>query len=207
MSDQSGNSGTSHSPTTSGAETPRRNFVLEGATVVISLIVGVVPFAAGLLSFLDPLFRKNQTPGKHTKGDQGGKTELVRICSLEALPPNGPPQRFPVITDQFDAWNFTAQQPIGSVYLQRISDSEVRVFNTTCPHAGCSVSCDGQAFHCPCHNSSFELNGSKRVSESGRENPSPRALDTLEHTIDESGYVNVHYQNFYPGREEKKPKA
>ena len=44
------------------------------------------------------------------------------------------------------------------------------------------------------------------MSESGRENPSPRALDTLEHTI-ESGDVLVHYQNFYPGREEKKPKA
>ncbi|MBB73370.1 MAG: (2Fe-2S)-binding protein [Planctomycetaceae bacterium] len=206
MSDHSENSAASASGPTTGSNTPRRNFVFEGATAVIGLIVGVVPFAAGLVSFLDPLFRKNKTPGKHAKAGEGGKTEMVRICSLEALTTNGPPQRFPVITDQFDAWNFTPQQPIGSVYLQRISDSEVLVFNTTCPHAGCSVSCDGQAYHCPCHNSSFELNGSKRESESGRENPSPRSLDTLEHTI-ESGDVLVHYQNFYPGREEKKPKA
>ena len=206
MSDHPGNAGSSASDAPAGSETPRRNFVVEAATVVISLIVGVVPFAAGLLSFIDPLFRKNKTPRKHAASAESGKTTMIRICALEALTPDGPPQRFPVITDQFDAWNFTPQQPIGSVYLQRVSDAEVRVFNTTCPHAGCSVSCDGQAYHCPCHNSSFELNGSKRISESGRENPSPRALDTLKHTI-ESGDVLVHYQNFYPGREEKKPKA
>ena len=206
MSDQPGNTASSISDSATSTQEPRRNFMLEAATAVISLIVGVVPFAAGLLSFLDPVLRKNQIPTKHTSGQAAGKPEMVRICSLAALTSNGPPQRFPVITDQFDGWNFTPEQPIGSVYLQRTSGEQVRVFNTTCPHAGCSVSCDGQGYHCPCHNSSFELDGSKRVSDSGRENPSPRALDTLEHEI-ESGDVWVKFQNFYPGREEKKPKA
>ena len=206
MSDQPDTAASSSSVAPASPQEPRRNFVFEAATAVIGLAVGIVPFAAGLLSFLDPLLRKNKVPSKHASKRSGGEPEMVRICSLGALTTDGPPQRFPVITDQFDGWNFMPQQPIGSVYLQRTGEDKVRVFNTTCPHAGCSVSCDGQGYHCPCHNSSFELDGSKRKSDSGRENPSPRALDTLEHLI-KSGDVWAHFENFYPGREEKKPKA
>ena len=58
-------------------------------------------------------------------------------------------------------------------------------------------------------NSSFNLDGAKRKSESGRENPSPRDLDKL--SVDPSkladGEVWIKFQNFYTGRVEPKPKA
>ena len=182
----------------------RRNFLMEFAAAVTGGVVGLVPLLAGLFSFLDPLRKKDRTPEKFADAG-GGKEGFLRVCSLEALSVSAPPQRFPVIADQTDAWNFTPNQPIGSVYVQRVEENKLLVFNTTCPHAGCSVSCDGLAYNCPCHNSSFELNGSKKVSESGRENPSPRDLDSLEYEV-QDGEVWVQFMQFFIGRHEKKPK-
>ena len=142
-------------------------------------------------------------------GESENDSGAMRELCCYALTVGAPPQRFSVISNQTDAWNFSPQQPIGAVYADRPQDNVVRVFNVTCPHAGCSVSCDGQAYVCPCHNSSFELDGSKRTSESGRENPSPRPLDQL--AVDESrlatGDVWVEFKNFYPGRKEKTAKS
>lgn len=186
----------------------RRGFVLGLASIAIGGLVGLVAPLAGLVPFLDPLFRKKKAPSAFEGASGSGKPGYYRICSLDALSVGGPPQRFPVIADQFDAWNFTPAQPIGAVYVQRTGERDILVFNTTCPHAGCSVACDGAGFLCPCHNSSFELNGKKRTTQSGRENPSPRDLDSL--AIDDAqlqeGEVWVAFQNYYTGREEKTPK-
>lgn len=188
---------------------PRRTFFYEIASIVAGGAVGLFPVLAGLFSFLDPLAQKPEAPEKYG-GEEGDAAEdYIKVCALDALTISGPPQRFPVIDDQIDAWNFTPDQAIGSVYIQRIGEKELRVFNTTCPHAGCSVSCDGAAFNCPCHNSAFDLDGSKLVSDSGRANPSPRALDELE--VDEQklagGEIWIDFKNFYIGRHEKIAKS
>ena len=130
------------------------------------------------------------------------------MAALSALRPGDAPQRFAVIADRQDAWNYIPDQPIGAVFIERTGESEVRVFNATCPHAGCSVSCDGQSFNCPCHNSSFNLDGTKRVSGSGRENPSPRSLDSLLVDPDQlaKGEIWVKFVNFFTGREKPIPK-
>jgi len=200
-------------PAEGSAEPPRRRFVVEIGAIIVGGIVGVFPILASIFPFLDPLRSSRKSPEFY--GDQGrdpehsGPEGYLRVCGLDALTVGAPPQRFSVISNQTDAWNFSPQQPIGAVYADRPQDNVVRVFNVTCPHAGCSVSCDGQAYVCPCHNSSFELDGSKRTSESGRENPSPRPLDQL--AVDESrlatGDVWVEFKNFYPGRKEKTAKS
>lgn len=186
----------------------RRHWFFSAAAVVIGGFVGLVPAGIGLIAFLDPWRRKPELPTGRNSGP-GGREGFFRIASLSALPVGGNPQRFPVIADQLDAWNYSSQQPVGAVFLQRVSQSEVRCFNTTCPHAGCSVSFDGEVYVCPCHNSSFLLDGQRRPAESGRDNPSPRNLDDLE--LDQEmlaqGEIWVRFQNFYTGKHEKVPKT
>lgn len=188
----------------SGRDSSRRTF-FEFASIGLGALVGIVPAIIGLFAFVDPLRRTPAKPKLYQEGADGGKGDFIRVASIDALSLNAP-QRFPVIDDQLDAWNFTPDQPIGAVYIEKLGDSTIRVFNTTCPHAGCSVACNGMAYHCPCHNSSFNLDGSKLVSESGRENPSPRDLDSLEHEI-RNGDIWVKFENFYTGKHEKKAKA
>ena len=176
-----------------------------GATV-LGAMAGIVPAAIGVFAFLNPLTRRPSSPASRSEATGDAKEGYTRICALDALTVGGPPQRFPVIADQRDAWNFVPEQPVGAVYVERTGDDALRVFNTTCPHAGCSVSCDGKAFNCPCHNSAFNLDGTKLTSDSGRENPSPRGLDSLEFDVLD-GDVWVQFQNFYTGREHKEAKS
>jgi Rieske Fe-S protein len=146
-------------------------------------------------------------PKRYLQGSGRGKEGYIRIAALDALPIKGEPQRFPVISNLSDSWNFVPDQAIVAVFLQRVDQQQVRVFNATCPHAGCSVSFRNGGFHCPCHNSSFQADGTK-LGQSGKENPSPRPLDSLD--VDPEmlaqGEVWIKFQNFYTGREEKTPK-
>ncbi len=191
-------SATSHSPET------RRGF-FEIGSVIIGAILGLGPFLIGLVAFLSPLTRERKVPEKYRQPGTG-KAGYLRVAAIEALTVGAAPQRFPVIDNQIDAWNFTPGQPVGAVYIERMGPTELRVFNVTCPHAGCSVSCHGTAYHCPCHNSSFELDGSKLVSSSGRENPSPRNLDDLNYEVT-NGDIWVEFKNFYTGKHEKIAKS
>jgi Rieske Fe-S protein len=110
----------------------------------------------------------------------------------------------PVVADLTDAWNREANQPIGAVYLRRDGDKVV-CFNAICPHAGCFVAyaADRKVFQCPCHTSSFQLDGTK-IEPS----PSPRNMDEL--AVQESklkdGEVWVQFVNYYPGTEHREEK-
>jgi Rieske Fe-S protein len=185
----------------------RRSFAVEILAFVVGGLVGLIPAGIGIFAFLDPL-RKQPKPSAFQK-PSSEKEGFARVTALEALAVGGPPRRFPVINDKRDAWNYLPDQPVGAVYVQRTGNDSVRVFNVTCPHAGCSVSCDGTSFRCPCHNSSFDLDGTKTVSRSGRENPSPRSLDELvvDPELLNQGEIWVEFKNFYTGIEDKTPKA
>ena len=202
----------------SSDQQPRRNFVAEIAAIVVGGVISVVSLVSGLVIFLDPLSRKPKVPLAYRdaeEGDndseEGGGSGFIRICSLEAIPDDGIPRRFPVITDQIDAWNFTPDQPIGAIYLIRDKgESEPKIFHATCPHAGCSVAPNSEntALLCPCHNSSFDLNGDK-IDMPGKKNPSPRSLDKLEFDTDklsEQNEIWVKYLDYYTGIHEQKPK-
>lgn len=156
------------------------------------LVAGVVPMVSAVVVFLDPL-RHKTAEGK-----------WVPIASLAAVPPDGKPRRFQVITDRWDAWNYYPPEPIGSVYLLRKSDSETPIaFSTVCPHLGCSVDYKPaqDEFLCPCHNSAFNEDGTRVDPETS---PSPRGLDTLEVKL-EGQLVLVDYRRFEGGKSEKIP--
>jgi quinol---cytochrome c reductase iron-sulfur subunit, bacillus type len=174
----------------------RRNFFTRASAVILGGIAAVFPFAVGLFTFADPLRRR-------ANGEGDG---FIRIASLSAVPDDGVPQQFPVVADRVDAWNRLPNEAIGVVYLVRKSGQEApTAFNAICPHAGCFVthSATRNLFQCPCHNSSFALDGSII-----QPSPSPRVMDKLECTIREAGAgkeVWVKFQNYLAGRQDQIP--
>lgn len=181
----------------------RRSFLTHAVTVIMGGIVFIFPFAAGLGVFFHPLRRR-----KTTKAAVGADSaSFIRICPLDALPADGTPRLFPVITEVVDAWSHTPGQRIGSVFLTR-TDSDgkptITCFTSTCPHLGCAVDWHNSDdhFECPCHVSAFAKDGKKLFG------PALRGLDPLTVKLDESGgqtNVLVDYERFRTGIAERIP--
>lgn len=171
----------------------RRDFLKKVAASVISAVLGLVPLAAGLTVFLDPLRRKSAAKG------------AVRVTTLEALPNDGVPRQFPVLSTRVDAWNTFNRASIGAVYLLRTPDNKLQAFNVVCPHAGCFVDYlpDKGHYHCPCHDSTFTVAGKVEDPAS----PAPRGLDALQVEVRNGKEVWVKFQNFQAGTAEKIPVA
>lgn len=169
----------------------RRHFLAKAAAIVLGGAITLVAPIAGLLVAFDPLRRKS------------AKGAAVRVASLDALPANGEPRKFPILATKVDAWNRSPNVPIGAVYLQRFGNGEVRALNVVCPHAGCFVDfrADKNHYHCPCHNSSFATDGTVLDPKS----PSPRPLDKLEVEIRDGTEIWVTFQNFQAGVHQKIP--
>lgn len=175
---------------------PRRGFVTQLAAVVIGGIVGLIPAAAGLATFINPLRKSVKSKQQPSGSDPDG---FYKVATIDSLSPT--PQAFKIIADRKDGWNTFPKDAIGTVYLSRVGPGEVLAFNVTCPHAGCAVDWRAakKAYHCPCHNSSFAANGTRDPKS-----PSARDLDSLEVKIVE-GVVWVKYQDFKSGDKEKHP--
>lgn len=180
-------------------QTPRRNVLVAAMAATIGAVVSLVPLGLGLAVFFDPLLRR-KTSAK-TSADKG---QLRRVATFDSLPPDGTPMQVPVIADQTDAWNREPNQPIGAVYLRRLG-SQVKCFNSICPHAGCFIAfaAEREVFQCPCHASSFQLDGSCI-----KPSPSPRDMDELKVDPDrlKNGEVWIEFVNYYPGKEHQEPK-
>lgn len=195
-------------PATPPSDVPRRNILSSVAASIVGLLLGLFPFAAGAVVFLDPLLRRKEEEGGDEPEAPPGK--WIRVATLDSLPADGTPAQFPVIDDLVDAWNRQPNQPVGAVYLSRVADggkTTVEAFNAICPHAGCFVAYSEPAdnYKCPCHNSSFALDGSK-LETPGAVNPSPRPLDKLEidqAKLDSDAEVWVKFVNYYPGKHEQ----
>ncbi len=176
------------------AESPsRRAFFKEILAGVISGVLGLVPLGAGLVVLLDPLRRR------------GADSGAVRVASLEAVPADGIPRKFPVLATRVDAWNKYDHVPVGAVYLRRTADGKLLALNVVCPHAGCFVDflAESGHFHCPCHNSTFAVTGKIDDPHS----PAARGMDTLEAEVRDGKDIWVKFQNFQAGRAEKVPVA
>ena len=174
---------------TTDKKTKRRSFLTGVVAMVCGGLATITPFGAALWAFLDPLRRSS------------GAATFLPLTDLKNVPADGQPRQFPVVADRVDAWTGFKAEPIGAVYIKRDAGSDqVEALSATCPHAGCFVELDKAAgcFRCPCHNSSFTLDGGI-VAPS----PSPRSMDSLECDVSKSGAVSVKWQNFYTGIEDK----
>ncbi len=171
----------------------RRDFFKKIFAGCIGALLALFPVGAGLAVFLDPLRRKSAATG------------TLRVATLDALPNDGIPRKFPVLATRVDAWNKFNRVPIGAVYLRRTADNQLQAFNVVCPHAGCFVDFlpDRGHYLCPCHNSTFTLAGKIQDPSS----PAPRGLDSLPVEVRNQKEVWVKFQNFQAGRAEKIPVA
>jgi menaquinol-cytochrome c reductase iron-sulfur subunit len=182
------------SASTIAVQPQRRGFITEAAAVLVGALVAVFPFAASVMPFLDPMRRS------------GGGAKNLRIAPLDAVPDDGVPRRFPVVSDLTDAWTNYGQEPIGAVYLVRKKGSDkVLAFNAICPHAGCMVGFEAgkNLFVCPCHTSAFDVEGRRRLDIS---KVPPRDMDSLECEV-RKGEVWVRFCNFQTGLAHKVLKA
>ena len=163
----------------------------------------MVPACAGAVLFLDPLLRKQHDadPKAAAAASAAGMGEgYLPITKIDALPADGSPRAFKVIADLQDAWNKFPQTEIGSVYLSRSSSGEITCYNARCPHLGCTVQYKSgeQKYVCPCHDSAFQLDGT-RLNEIP-----PRGMDTLEAKAAADGMIWVKFLKFRAGTAEKK---
>lgn len=184
------------------AETPRRSFLTVAVAIVAGAVAMLTPLAAGIVTFLSPLFRRSSTPE-------------VRIALLSQVPPDGKPRLFPVSAEREDAWNRYEQQKIGAVYLVRQDEADEPIaFTAKCPHAGCFIgyTAGDDQFKCPCHTSSFNLDGSRT---NGDAEVSPRDMDQLPVTLrklssagtEAATEVWVEFIDYQTGKKEKVPTA
>jgi Rieske Fe-S protein len=180
---------------------PRRRFVTKFLALLVGGFAGLVPLVAGLGVLFDPLRSRQKRKG--TNGTSNDAMEgFLKVASLDALSV-GSPRPFVVVKDVVDAWNLFRNERVGWVYLLRKEGDTVQALNRTCPHLGCDVGYDPsrKLYQCPCHDSSFEIDGSLHNEKS----PSARGLDSLEVRIENGDEVWVKYQVFMGATPEKIP--
>jgi Rieske Fe-S protein len=102
--------------------------------------------------------------------------------------------------DVQDAWNKYPNRQVGSVFLSRDQAGKVQCFSCVCPHLGCTINYEEKAklFQCPCHASSFKLDGERNNLIP------PRSMDPLAARVTDKGEVEVKYQAFRAGIAERK---
>ncbi len=169
---------------------PRRDFIAGASAILVGALATLAPIGAAVVALLDPIRRVAPA------------SDMVLVAQRAAVPQDGSPRKFTVSADRKDAWATYSDTPVGAVYLRRVGD-EILALNVVCPHAGCfvGVAPDDSRFSCPCHRSSFDLDGVVNDPSS----PSPRDMDALEVEVRNGNEVWVRFQNFLPGREDKTP--
>lgn len=185
----------------------RRNFLVEGVTGVLSFLLVAVPSAIAGIFYLDPILRKQG--GDSESGDDGDLDGFIRLnVTRDVLPDDGTPVAVTVKATLDDAWNRFKNVPVGSVWLRKQPSGDIIAFNSVCPHLGCSVNyrrSEGD-FYCPCHTSSFDLDGNK-TNEVPPRNMDDLVVKTVSNgQLDENGSeIWLKFQNFKGGKVEKIP--
>jgi len=105
----------------------RRDFVRKLAAGLLGAALALVPAGAGLGVILAPLRRRL------------GTDDAVRVTTLDALPEDGVPRKFPVVATKRDGWTQYPLATVGAVFLRRNPGGKIQAFNAVCPHAGCLV--------------------------------------------------------------------
>jgi menaquinol-cytochrome c reductase iron-sulfur subunit len=104
--------------------------------------------------------------------------EWVEAGNLSQLLPEVP-EEWVFRRNRVDGWKVTSERTTAWV-LKKKSNQEVVAFGPQCPHLGCAYHWEArsQTFLCPCHNSTFSIEGEVLTG------PSPRALDRYETKIE-----------------------
>lgn len=140
----------------------RRKFHVTLIYAMGALITGALTLPAAIYLLVPPRSKK--------------KSGWVEAGDISQLKPNVP-EEFVFRRDRLDGWKLTTEKSTAWVIKQ--ADSKVIAFTPQCTHLGCAYSYDDKnnEFLCPCHTSTFGLDGKVLTG------PAPRALDRYETKI------------------------
>lgn len=172
--------------------TPAENSETKIATTRRRFLVWMMAIASSLLGVILGIPLVNSLVGPKLRSQ---KEKWIRVAEVQSIP-EGEPVRLNFAQSELDA--YIQQSIVHSVWVVKLSPSEITVYSPICPHAGCYFNWSAQLrrFACPCHASVFEING---TVVSG---PAPRPLDTLPAKID-NGALFVVWKRFMSGVAEK----
>ncbi len=138
----------------------RRDFI-KLATVSVGGLIGAAIGIPGIIYLVDPAL------------EAGGKDAWVPLGPLENLP-IGKPTLVTFVRSKVNGWEKTSNSY--GVFIIRRSENEVAVISNRCTHLSCRVNWDEekQAYICPCHDASFDIDGNVLAG------PPPRPLDRYE---------------------------
>jgi Rieske Fe-S protein len=158
----------------------RRAFMAR-ATMALGGIVGLITAIPLVRYFWHPVGRRVVRSA----------AEPIDVLAVGDLPKDGTPVKVEIRADGVrDAWGVADNVPLGSAWLRKQGD-QVSCFSAVCPHLGCAVGYDPkqQQYRCPCHKSSFDLDGDKNSG------PSKRGLDPLP-VEEKNGRLRVTWKRF-----------
>jgi menaquinol-cytochrome c reductase iron-sulfur subunit len=103
---------------------------------------------------------------------KAGRSVWTDAGKLDAIPDTEPTQLV-VLREKADGWSKSFEPT--SVWVVR-EGADVTAFSPQCPHLGCGYRWvdDQEHFLCPCHDSTFSIEGEVLTG------PSPRALDRYD---------------------------
>ena len=106
------------------------------------------------------------------------------------------PKELEIIRSLSSGWMKTSTAQ--SIWAFRKPDGKIVVYSPLCPHLGCGYQWvdNKKNFHCPCHNSIYDLDGKVLGG------PAPRPLDTLP-VKTEGDRLFVQYKDFKAGTSKK----
>jgi nitrite reductase/ring-hydroxylating ferredoxin subunit len=193
---------------------PRRRDLLRIGSVLLASLSALALAVPGAAFVLSPLIRKKEEGPSKSDPDAppmtaAGGDGFTPLALYADLAPNVP-RSFPVVEARRDAWVKYPAEPVGLVWLVRQPEGAkepVLALSAECPHLACSISLapDGAGFFCPCHTSSFALDGARQNAVP------PRGMDRLEvapfDPADPDAWVRVRHVRFRTMIEEAIPLA
>jgi menaquinol-cytochrome c reductase iron-sulfur subunit len=92
---------------------------------------------------------------------RSSRPEWLAVTTLETLPADGMPRKFPIVVTRFDAWCHLPDQVIGYVYLRRTETHAQVLALRTANHAGCAVefNADKRIFEEACWGGHWDIDG------------------------------------------------
>ncbi|HYI93714.1 MAG TPA: ubiquinol-cytochrome c reductase iron-sulfur subunit [Bryobacteraceae bacterium] len=141
----------------------RRSFHVSVIYAMWAVITGALTLPAAIYLLVPPKSKKNTS-------------EWIEAGDISQLKANVP-EEFVFRRNRLDGWKVTSEKTTAWVIKQ--GDSDVVAFTPQCTHLGCAYSYDdkNKEFLCPCHTSTFGLDGKVLTG------PAPRALDRYETKI------------------------
>jgi menaquinol-cytochrome c reductase iron-sulfur subunit len=138
----------------------RRRFHASVIYGLWAVITGALTLPAAIYLIVPPKSRKSQAT-------------WIEAGDISQLKP-GVPEEVVFRRNRLDGWKVTSEK--STAWVIKKTEGEVVAFTPQCTHLGCAYSYDDQhkEFLCPCHTSTFGLDGKVLTG------PAPRALDRYE---------------------------